>query len=75
MEETVLMIQVTKQVDGKLQFSIGFNDVSAATFGIILCDAARHGAKALNVNEDEIFDWINKERFNPTSPITEVKPN
>jgi hypothetical protein len=40
------------------------------SFGLAICDLIRHVANAFNVHEDEVFDWIEKERRNPTTEIT-----
>ena len=39
-------------------------------FGLAICDIARHVAKAFNVDEDDIWTWVMRERFNPTTSIT-----
>lgn len=41
----------------------------AGHFGIALADCARHVARAFNVDEDEVFGWIEKERLKPTSTL------
>jgi hypothetical protein len=38
-------------------------------FGIALADCARHVAKAFGVGEDEVFDWIERERQEPSSKL------
>lgn len=40
-----------------------------AGYGIIVCDLVRHIAKAFKVDEDEVWDWVDKERQHPTSAI------
>jgi hypothetical protein len=72
--EPVLQITVTKEPNGMLT-SIGASDLSHEGFGLLVVDIIRHGAKAWNVSEDAIWEWIDKERYHPTTPITELKPN
>jgi hypothetical protein len=35
----------------------------------VICDIVRHVARAFDVDEDAVWDWINRERFNPTTTI------
>jgi hypothetical protein len=38
-------------------------------FGIALADCARHVARAFHVDEDEVFEWIERERDKPSSKL------
>jgi hypothetical protein len=38
-------------------------------YGLVICDLVRHVAAALKCDEDDIFEWLEKERDNPTSKI------
>jgi hypothetical protein len=40
-------------------------------YGLLICDLVRHVAHAFKVDEDDVWEWVDKERKNPT---TEVKP-
>jgi len=44
-------------------------------YGILMVDIVRHVANAFKVREDEVWEQVDKERSNPTSPVTELKPN
>ncbi len=42
---------------------------SYQTYGLLIADIIRHVARAFNVGEDEVIDWVNKELRHPTTPI------
>lgn len=39
-------------------------------YGLMICDLVRHVAHAFKVDEDDVFEWIEKERDHPTTEIT-----
>ena len=39
-------------------------------FGLLVCDLARHVAYAFEVEEDEVWRWVDEERHRPTTEIT-----
>lgn len=41
-------------------------------YGLIICDLVRHISKAFKVDEDEVWKWVDKERDNPTSDLTQT---
>jgi hypothetical protein len=41
-------------------------------YGMLICDLVRHAAKAFNVEEDDVWEWVDKERRHPTTPITRL---
>lgn len=42
-------------------------------YGLLICDLARHVARAFHVSEDEVWEWVEKERYHPTTEI--ITPN
>lgn len=40
---------------------------SHRTYGLLVADLVRHVARAFNVEEDEIWEWVDKERRRPTT--------
>jgi hypothetical protein len=38
-------------------------------FGLLVCDLVRHVACAFKVDEDAVWEWVDKERHRPTSGI------
>jgi hypothetical protein len=41
-------------------------------YGILVCDLVRHIARAFNVEEEDVWDYVDRERRRPTSPITQL---
>ena len=41
-------------------------------YGMLICDLVRHAANAFDVEEEDVWEWVDKERRNPTTPITRV---
>jgi hypothetical protein len=39
-------------------------------YGLIICDLVRHVARAFKVEEDDVWEWVEKERHNPTTDLT-----
>lgn len=44
-------------------------------YGLLIADLIRHVAKAYDIDEANVFEWVQKEMDNPTSPITRIGPN
>ena len=44
-------------------------DSSYQSYGLLIADCIRHVARAFNVGEDQVIDWVNKELRNPTGAI------
>lgn len=40
-------------------------------YGLLICDLVRHLSRAFKVGEDEIWEWIEKERRKPSTQITQ----
>ncbi len=38
-------------------------------FGLLICDLVRHVARAFKVDEDAVWEWVDKERRRPTTKI------
>lgn len=45
---------------------------SYEAYGLLICDLVRHTAKAFGVDEDNVWEWVDKERNRPTTDIKEV---
>jgi hypothetical protein len=39
---------------------------SFEAYGILVCNLVRHVAEAFEVNESDVWEWVDKERFHPT---------
>lgn len=42
-------------------------------YGLLICDVVRHVANALKCNEDQLWEWIDKERYKPTTDVRPVQ--
>src|SRR4051794_36550320 len=40
------------------------------TYGLLIADLVRHVAQAFDVSEEDVWEWVNKERRHPTTKIT-----
>jgi hypothetical protein len=40
-------------------------------YGLLICDLVRHVAHAFKVDEDDVWEWVDKERHRPTTKITQ----
>lgn len=38
-------------------------------YGLLICDLVRHVACAFEVEEDDVWEWVDKERHRPTTAI------
>jgi len=39
-------------------------------YGLLICDLVRHVAGAFKVDQADVWEWVDKERRNPTTRIT-----
>lgn len=44
-------------------------DLTYEEFGLLVCDLVRHVADAYQVREDQVWEWVDKERRRPTTTI------
>lgn len=68
------LIHVWRRGDGKTVTELNLR-YDYRAFGLLICDIVRHVANALKVNEDAVWEWVDKERACPTTPIIEQKPS
>ena len=40
------------------------------SYGLLIADLVRHVARAFKVSEDNVWEWVDKERRHPTTKIT-----
>jgi hypothetical protein len=38
-------------------------------YGLLICDLVRHVAAAFKVEEDRVWEWVDKERYHPTTKV------
>ena len=39
-------------------------------YALMICELVRHVARAFGAREDDVWDWVDRERRNPTTAIT-----
>jgi hypothetical protein len=61
--------------DGKVQTHLYPGEGGYKAYGILVADIVRHVASAFKVHENDVWEWVDKERYHQTSPVTELKPN
>ena len=61
--------------DGEIQTRLYPGERTYQHYGLLIADVVRHVANAFKVNENDVWEWVDKERYDPTSPVTEVKRN
>jgi hypothetical protein len=61
--------------DGEIQTHIYPEDMDHTDYGTLIAILVRHVANAFKVNENEVWEWVDKERYNPTTPAKELKLN
>jgi hypothetical protein len=61
--------------DGELQTHLYPGTMKYQEYGTLVAAVVRHIANAFKVHEDAVWEFVDKERYNPTTPIRELKPN
>lgn len=42
-------------------------------YGLLVCDLVRHVARAFKVEEEQVWEWVDKERHSPTTKVTQAQ--
>jgi len=61
--------------DGQLQTHLYPGETGYQEYGTLIATLVRHVANAFKVREDEVWEFVDKERYEPTTPISELKVN
>jgi hypothetical protein len=61
--------------DDKIRTHLWPGERTHKDYGILIADLVRHVANAFKVHENDVWEWVDKERDRPTSLVTELKPN
>lgn len=48
-------------------------DYTYEHYGLLVCDLVRHVARAFKVEEEKVWEWIDKERHRPTAKVTQAQ--
>jgi hypothetical protein len=41
-------------------------------YGLLICDLVRHVARAFRVDESDVWEWVDRERQDPTAEVTQL---
>jgi hypothetical protein len=61
--------------DGEIQTHLYPGELGYEEYGVQIASLVRHVAKAFEVTEEAVWEQVDRERYNPTTPIRELKPN
>jgi hypothetical protein len=64
-----LLVVMQTPEDKSIVTSIFKSDISHEGFGLVICDIVRHVAAAYRVEEDDIWEWVEKERHHHTTEL------
>jgi hypothetical protein len=60
---------------GNIQTHIYPADMDHKDFGTLIAALVRHVANAFKVHENDVWVSVDEERYNPTTPVSEIKLN
>jgi hypothetical protein len=61
--------------DGQIQTHLYPREMDYKEYAIHIAALVRHVAKAFEVSENDVWEAVDEERYHPTTPISELKPN
>jgi hypothetical protein len=61
--------------DGQLQTRLYPEAMGYEDYGVLIATLVRHVANPFKVQENDVWAWVDKERYEPTTPISELKVN
>jgi hypothetical protein len=66
-----LIIMYTNPADNKLTTQLHFPEGwGHEHYGLIVCDLVRHIANYFRVEEDAVWEWVDRERHHHTGDVT-----
>lgn len=66
------LVMMFRAPTGEVMCHIHPAEFSHEHYGILVCDLVRHVARAFKVDESAVWEYVDKERQQPTSPVTQV---
>lgn len=61
--------------EGEIQTHLYPGEMGHNEYGALIASLVRHVANAFKVPEDEVWKAVDEERYHPTTPIKELRPN
>lgn len=74
MEADNILVLMEKLPDSRIMTHVATNGMGYEAFSLLVCDLVRHIALAYEVDEDDIWEWVDKERYHHTTPIETLRP-
>jgi hypothetical protein len=63
------LIVMFKQ-DGDIVCHLHGEDMTYEGYGLLIADLVRHVARAFKVDEDDVWEWVDKERHHQTTTFS-----
>lgn len=64
------LLLLYREKDGVVCHIHATSEDSYQGYGLLIADIVRHVANAFHVTEDDVWEWVDKERFHPTTAWT-----
>jgi hypothetical protein len=64
------LVIMFKGPDGEIITHLHPDEHTYDEYGLLVCDLVRHIARAFKVDEDDVWEYVDKERARPTTGIT-----
>lgn len=63
------LVIMFKSPDGEVVCHLHTEGYTHEHYGLLICDLVRHAAAAFKVSENQVWNWVDKERYGPTTAI------
>lgn len=63
------LLIVFRGPDRTVQTRIHSSDMDHRAYGLLIADLVRHVARAFKVDDEDVWEWVEKERDHPTTDI------
>ena len=73
--KTPLVIVFEDETSDKINFRLHPSERcnTYQAYGLLACDLVRHIAQLFQVNEKQVWEWVDKERAKPTTSIDVIQ--
>jgi hypothetical protein len=63
------LVIMYQEPDGSVVTRVHPGNHTYEHYGMLVCDLTRHIARAFQVDEEAVWEWVDKERHRPTTNI------
>ena len=67
------LVIMFKDEDGKILCHLYPDQCDHRHYGLLVCDLVRHVAAAFKVRENDVWEWVDKERNKPTTNLQTIR--